>query len=64
MAQLQPRMDPEGERRQLKDESLDGGDELLEPAELAQDAITALDSAISEIEDILLELGEENTNDQ
>ena len=48
----------------LKDESLDGGDELLEPAELAQDAITALDSAISEIEDILLELGEENTNDQ
>jgi type I restriction enzyme stySJI M protein len=42
----------------LKDESLDGGDELPEPAELAQEALEALSSAMADIEDLLEELGE------
>lgn len=44
----------------LKDESLDGGDELPEPAELAQEALNALSSAMADIEDLLEELGEES----
>lgn len=43
----------------LKDESLDGGDELPEPEELAQDALQALGTAIAELEGILEELGTE-----
>ena len=39
----------------LKDESLDGGDELPEPAELAREALAALEAAASEIESILNE---------
>ena len=42
----------------LKDESLDGGDELPEPAELAREALEALSSAMADIEDLLEELGE------
>lgn len=44
----------------LKDESLDGGDELPEPAELAQEAMMALEAATAEIENLLKELGEES----
>ena len=41
------------------DAALDGGDELPEPEELAQDALQALGTAIAEIEGILEELGTE-----
>lgn len=44
----------------LKDESLDGGEELQEPAELAQEAMMALEAATAEIENLLKELGEES----
>ena len=42
----------------LKDESLDGGDELPEPAKLAQEAKDTLLIALSEIDNILQELGD------
>ena len=44
----------------LKDESLDGVEELQEPAELAQEAMMALEAATAEIENLLKELGEES----
>lgn len=44
----------------LKDESLDGGEELQEPVELAQEAMIALEAATAEIENLLEELGEES----
>lgn len=44
----------------LKDESLDGGEELQEPTELAQEAMMALEAATAEIENLLEELGEES----
>lgn len=46
----------------LKDESLDGTDELPEPEELATDAIAELESAVEELNTILTLL--ENNNDQ
>jgi type I restriction enzyme M protein len=44
----------------LKDESQDNGDELLEPDELATEAIAELEIAVSELREIveLMELGE------
>ena len=44
----------------LKDESLDGGDELPEPAELAQEALAELEAAIEEIDSLLKDISETN----
>lgn len=43
----------------LKDESVDDGTDLPEPAELAQEALGELDAAMAELRAILAELGEE-----
>ena len=40
----------------LKDESLDDGDELAEPEELATDAIAELQAAVGELNALLLTL--------
>lgn len=43
----------------MKDESTDDGTDLPEPAILVQDAITELNGALTELQEILAELGEE-----
>jgi len=43
----------------LRDESENGGEELPEPAALAQEAMIELEAAIAELQGILAELGEE-----
>ncbi|MFC2522314.1 MAG: N-6 DNA methylase [Lautropia mirabilis] len=44
----------------LKDESLDGGDELPEPAELAREALAELEAAIEDIDSLLKDISETN----
>jgi len=44
----------------LKDESLDDGDEVLDPEALATEAIVELDSAVEELKAILLLLENDN----
>jgi type I restriction enzyme M protein len=44
----------------LRDESEDNGEELPEPAVLAQEAMIELEGAIAELQGILAELGEES----
>jgi len=46
----------------LKDESLDGADELLEPEELATDAIGELQAAVEELTQLITLLESENGN--
>jgi len=43
----------------LKDDSADNGDDLPEPAALAQEAMTELEGALEDLRGILAELGEE-----
>ena len=43
----------------LKDDSADNGDDLPEPAALAQEAMVELEGALEELRGILAELGEE-----